>query len=275
MAIQFLESQGSLANKPLYCMFYGGGGAGKTWLGLDFPGPALVDFEKGYLTAAAKGINPPVLRPTDEQGLWEIMANPEGALAMLGEAIPRYKEYESKTFVFDSATSLQKLFMGNMPVKDASTGKIIKPGKGILGVNRNRNPVDEPSIEDWRALSSRMETFFQNCLDLSEKYNVVVTAHSIIDEKETEVKDLKKPPRNKIIGGFPNIVGRLKYHVGSAMDLYLYMEQDVVNDKAVHYAYSLKKGHYEARTRFEGLIDYKLKNPTYADLVEAYNKAAA
>jgi hypothetical protein len=253
----------------MYNIYYGGPGSGKTHLTLTHPGIVLVDFENGYLTATSMGLNVPVIQPETEEDIWRIFMSPKTIIKEIHKVFPGY---EVKTWGFDSATSLQWKLMGRLPTKaDPDRGIEADPGSGILSVSRNR--VDnQPSIEDYRALSEKMTRFFNCCMGM-EDYDVVVTAHSIIDEKEESPKSPKVPETKKTFGGYPNIVGKLKYHVGGSTDMFLYLEQDVVNDKPRHTAYSLKTGMYGARTRFEQRIDYKILNPSYQKLKDVYDKA--
>ena len=262
------QSLGTIDGR-MYNIYYGLPGSGKTHLGLTHPSPCLVDFENGYLTATAMGLNVPVVQPENEEDLWRIFMSPRHVEDEVNKIFAGYK---IRTFVFDSATSLQYMFMGRLPVPaDEEHGIEADPGAGIMKVRRNR--VDgQPSIEDYRALSDKMNRFFNCCQNMTD-YDVVVTAHAIIDEKEESPKTYKVDETKKKFAGFPNIVGKLKYHVGGSTDMFLYLEQDVVNDRPVHYAYSLRSGLYIARTRFEQQMDFKIKDPSYEKLKAAYEKA--
>lgn len=230
----------------------------------------LVDFEEGYLTALALGYDIPRLVPEDEDDVIRIITDTDAVVEMIHQD-ERFREYEPKTFIFDSATALEQLLLG-YPSRRDSNKRVIRVGKGIMAIDRNRQN-ERPSIEDYGDLSGKMVGFFNGVRQMP--YHTVITAHAHIGEVEADNnRTLSEKSRTSSRNmGLPALTGKLQYRADNLADFFLHLSAERKGKEIEYVASTIPSGLWHSRTRIAGIIPHEIKDPTYEKLVSYYNNA--
>lgn len=246
-------------------LWYGRSGSGKTHCAATSPGPVFVDVDRGRLTLLSMGVDVPIVEDVVEDDIIRIIEDPEYVIKDI-QRTQKFKDYDVKTWVFDSATSLQAELMGKPTIRDKQKN-ILQAGRGIMGVDRNRGTEREPSIEDYRALNHKMLGFFNGVRNM--KYNTIITAHAALDDIEEDsdrtLSERGRSPTKKM--GLPVLTGKLKYHADNLCDMFLFFEaKNKGNGKMEYSCFTLPHGPWHARNRFKGM-EYKIVDPTFDKIV--------
>lgn len=234
---------------------------------MTFPNPVLIDFEEGYLTAEVEGYDIPVLQPKVESDLLKILEAPHIVQKEIQEA--GFPGYEVKTWIYDSASSMEDWLLGE-PARPVTGDLPAKPGKGIMATARRRQN-NEPSIEDYRELRSKMLGFFNMVRQMP--YHTVITAHAQIREDEASPKGLGANPNEQTSMGLPSLTGRLKYHADNLVDLFLYCESRRVSNRMEYKAWPIPHGMWHARTRIASKLTDPIVDPSFEKILAAYEAA--
>jgi hypothetical protein len=262
------ESKGALQDR-LNLFIYGEPGSGKTHLLLGAPGIVLVDFEEGSLTADGLGMNVPLLRPESWEDILRILEAPELVIEEIHK-IERFKDYEVKTWGFDSLTTMQRMLLGHAP-RDATDTLPARKGKNIMGVARNRAKELTPSIEDYGILVAMLEQFMNAVRQM--EYNTIITCHAEISETEASPKGLNVDPSKVKFAGYPSVIGKLKYRIGGLADFFIRLETVRRGNELKYYAHCIQSEVWRARTKVANFLDAKIEDPTFDKFVEVYQKA--
>lgn len=227
-------------------------------------------MEEGYLTATAEGYDIPRLVPEDEDDIIRILTDTDAVIEMIKED-PKFTDYEPATFIFDSATALETLLLGYPGRKD-STGKVIRPGTGIMSIDRTRQN-ERPSIEDYGDLTGKMTGFFNSVRQMP--YHTVVTAHAHIgvveaDNNRTLREKSKSPGKNM---GLPALTGKLQYRADNLADFFLHTEASLKGRGVEYTATTMPTGLWHSRTRIAGTIPATIVDPSYDEIMKYYNEA--
>jgi hypothetical protein len=252
----------------LNSLVYSKPGAGKTTFGLNHPGPVIVDpGEQGYLTITEYGKDVPVLQVESQDDVEEIVYYPEDVMTRFKENVPKFKDYQYKTFIFENLNLIQEIFLGEGSKTDPETKKVVRSATGIMKFPHTREAAGTPGMKDFNVLQRATKGFFKGVRNMP--YHTVMTVHAGWTETEESPKGIstKENPIDmsaKEWGGFPDMYGQMKYKSGGLADFYFYLKRVKMGGKLRYYAISWLDGKFEGRSkiasRLPGSIDWTDKN---------------
>ncbi len=260
--MEFLSAVENLTGK-LNSLVYSKPGGGKTTFGLQHPGAVIVDpGEQGYLTVTEFGRDFPVIQVKSLDDIEEVVYYPDSIMTKLKEAVPKFKDYEYHTFVFENINYVQELFLGQASKTDPDTKAVIRPATGIMKLPHSRKVPGTPEIKDWGVLSRLTKGFFKGVRNMP--FHTVMTVHAGLSETEESPKGIDVPASEKDFAGFPDVYGQMKYKAGGLADFYFYLKRVKRGGKLQYMAYTVPDGKFEGRSkiasRLPGEIDWSNKN---------------
>lgn len=254
----------------LNSLLYGRSGSGKSHLAATSPKPLILNISETATTYLTKFPDVPVVDIGDTVALDALITEPE---YFIKEMLSGSKfDTDIETFVFDSATMLSRVAMGQPQVRDENR-RVIRQGTGIMATDRTRDTG--PSIEDYRELNWYMTGFFDNLRMLNDRYHTVVTAHAHVSDNERDARrTLKEKSKNPgEATGLPVLPGKLQWHADNMCDFFLYCESRREGRGLKFYAHTEERGLWHARTKLYGLIDMEIENPTFDKIYSVYVKS--
>jgi hypothetical protein len=260
--LKYLSARENLSQK-MNSLAYSKPGAGKTLFGLQHPGPVIVDpGEQGYMTILEAGFDVPVIHVDSQDDVEEVVYYPDDVMARLKDKVPKFKDYEYHTFLFENVNFAQELFLGSASKVDPTTKEVITEATGIMKLPHKRKVSVTPEIKDWGVLNRVTKGFFKGVRNMP--YHTVITVHAGLLETEESPKGIDVPASDKEFGGFPDIYGQLKYKIGGLADFYFYLKRELMGGKLRYTAYSIPHGKFEGRSKIAskvpGAIDWTDKN---------------
>lgn len=237
-------------------MVYSYPGGGKTKFGLDFPGVVMVDCgEKQATTAKARKINVPVLQPETYDDFRLIAQRPKDVLSWrFGEAVAA----ETKSFLFDSSTTMQQLLMGRSALeairKDSEVIVPAQEATGVMSYPRKIPARERPDVHDFGTLIEQFRDIMDGIREMP--YHTIITAHAKIDRTENSPRGLNAKEDEIERAGFPMLFGDLKYHADGLVDYFLYLERNKAGQYIIH---PVRTGtNFRARTRYAEVFDRQI-----------------
>lgn len=228
----------SQAATTFRCLLYGPPGAGKTRLAATFPKPLFVDTDRG-MRSIPDGLDVKFLRLPEHASFKTVLdiltdlKNKRGPFAQGGTLADR------KTIVIDSISSLADEYLM----------------KEIMVGNKRDPLVENAQRDDYGRLKIELVQLGNLLKDISDSYNVVVTA--LVDEEKDELTGA--------LEGKPLMTGKYRDIIGAVFDEEYYMEcVDAGAGQQKYYLYAARYKWYEAKTRL--LKDKKHENATYETL---------
>jgi hypothetical protein len=260
--LKYLSARENLSHK-LNSLVYSKPGGGKTLFGLQHPGAVIVDpGEQGYMTVLEMGFDVPVLQVDSQDEVEEIVYYPEDVMARLKDKVPKFKDYEYHTFVFENLNFVQEAFLGEGSKTDPDTKQIITPARGILALPHKREAGGTPAMKDFNVLQRSTKGFFKGVRNMP--YHTVMTVHAGLSETEESPKGIDIPASEKDFAGFPDMYGQMKYKSGGLADFYFYLKRVKMGGKLRYTAHSEPTGKFEGRSKIAsylpGEIDWTDKN---------------
>jgi len=229
----------------------------------------MVDFEEGLLTAASLGIDVPVIQPKCEEDILRILETPESVIEEIHE-VEKFKDYEVETWAFDSLTSMQSLLLG-CTYRPATDNLPERKGTGILGVTRVRYFEGEPQIEDFVIVMGKIIGFMNAVRQM--RYNTIVTCHSELEKTEDSPKGLNVEQSRVKHGGYPSVIGKIRYRLGGLADFFLYMEAVRRGNSLQYKAHTINQDVWKARNRMQEVLPHEIEDPTFDKIMGYYREA--
>jgi len=217
-------------------LIYGSPGVGKTVFCSQFPSPLFIDSEKG-MAAIEKQID------------YVSITNFEEFQELLKDIIENVEEYKKKykTIVVDSVTELQKRSLDYILKKAVQNN-----------ISRDPNLITQ---QDWGKNTESMRKALRSLRDLSEHFNIVLTALS--REVSSEGNLIKRP----------DLTPSLFSSLNSYLDIMGYMmtkteENEDKKMEVTRYLIFANTNKFIAKSRIRNLSNV-IKNPTW----EKFNKS--
>lgn len=237
--IQFIKN--TSRSNQVRALLYGESGSGKTHLAGTFPNPFFIDSDKGLATLWSLDKNVPYL---ELQRGTKVFPKILQVLKQIREKSSAFfEEYDVKTLVFDSLTSLSDMIL---------IEAMMYPQDGSLAKNPN---TSKPEWDHYTAVLNRMKHLMKMSQDIG--VNVVATAGEQLGKDEVRGTFIGKPA---IIGSYRNVV---PYD----FDEMYYMTSKTTKEGTDYMLFSSKYLYYEAKSRLG--IENEVHNPSYKKLYES------
>lgn len=259
--MKYLTALENLEDK-LNSLVYSRPGGGKTTFGLSHPYPVIVDpGEQGYQTVLEphhrKHKDVPVIEIESYEDLEDVVYDTDKVMAEFQQAKPEWADYPYKSFIFENLNLLQELVLGKASKVDPTTKKIIRPATGIMALPNKRDVHDIPGMKDFNSLSRKTKDFFKGVRNMP--YHTVLTVHAGLYESEESPKGLRVDPTEKILEGFPNLYGQLRWVGGGLVDLYMYLERRQVGNTFRYFAHTRPHKKFEARSKISSRLPTQIE----------------
>ena len=224
-------------------LLYGHSGSGKTTLAGTFPKPFFIDADRGM--RSLQGTLPYLQLQSSKTPFTLVLNVLQDALIKAGPWAPGGPLADVQTVVIDSLTALVDDYL--MP--EAMT----EGRRNILN--------DKPSYDEYGKIKSRMTALASVIKDLSQKYNVVVTA--LVEEEKDENS-------GELIGK-PMITGKYRDKVQADYDETYYLTAMTnLQGPMTYKLYAQPFKWYRAKTRLTTLRS--LDGPTFDKIKAAFKK---
>lgn len=234
---------GTTSAKTSRVLVYGGPGSGKTTFAASFPKPFFMDTDRGMRSIGDMKDVLFMRVPSNGSAFNTVYSVLNDARLKKGDFTAGQPLADRETIVLDGISSLADEFL---------LYEIMRENK--------RDPlVDKPQFDDYGRLKIELIQLGNLIKDVSDSYNVVVTA--LVDEEKDELTGA--------LEGKPLMTGKYRDLIGGAFDEEYFLEcTDVGGGNHKYMLYAAKYKWYEAKTRLMTLK--RMDDPSYTKCRAAF-----